>query len=128
MAPLLVGEVVEARGEHWIVARTESYDLCTLFALEGFGPSTSRRITLIAPFDRLRILRKRRLGCRSRQQVLRVARGALAGARLVDGLWTAADARIDLLPYQLEPALAVLAGATRVLLADAVGLGKTVQA
>ena len=29
---------------------------------------------------------------------------------------------------QLEPALAVLRGATRVLLADAVGLGKTIQA
>lgn len=32
------------------------------------------------------------------------------------------------LPYQLEPALAVASGATRVLLADEVGLGKTVQA
>ena len=44
------------------------------------------------------------------------------------GLWTAAAAKIDLLPYQWEPALAVLAGCTRVLLADEVGLGKTVQA
>ncbi|MGH9386054.1 MAG: helicase-related protein [Vicinamibacterales bacterium] len=123
-----LGDLVEARGEHWIVARSESYDLCTVFALEGCGPSSGRRMTLIAPFDRLRILRKRRLRRRSRQHVLRVARGALAGARLVDGLWTAADARINLLPYQLEPALAVLGGATRVLLADAVGLGKTVQA
>src|SRR5207245_9943771 len=38
-------------------------------------------------------------------------------------------ARIDLLPHQLEPALAVLRGlGSRVLLADDVGLGKTIQA
>ena len=36
---------------------------------------------------------------------------------------------VDLLPYQLEPALAMLRhGAVRVMIADAVGLGKTVQA
>ena len=38
-------------------------------------------------------------------------------------------ARIDLHPYQLEPALAVVRGlGSRVLLADEVGLGKTIQA
>ena len=60
--------------------------------------------------------------------VLRTALGAIANARPAIGLWTAAEASIDLLPYQLEPALAVLRGATRLLLADAVGLGKTIQA
>jgi superfamily II DNA or RNA helicase len=40
----------------------------------------------------------------------------------------AIDARVDLLPYQLEPILALLAGARRVLIADEVGLGKTIQA
>ena len=45
------------------------------------------------------------------------------------GLLSPASAAIDLLPYQLEPALAFVRGcATRVLLADEVGLGKTVQA
>ena len=40
-----------------------------------------------------------------------------------------AIARIDLLPHQLEPAMAILRGlGTRVLLADEVGLGKTIQA
>ena len=42
---------------------------------------------------------------------------------------TAATAAIDLLPHQLEPALAIVRGhGTRLLLADEVGLGKTIQA
>ncbi len=60
--------------------------------------------------------------------MLRTALAAIVDARPADGLWTAADASIELWPYQLEPALAAIAGATRVLLADAVGLGKTIQA
>ncbi|MEQ1729082.1 MAG: helicase-related protein, partial [Vicinamibacterales bacterium] len=44
-------------------------------------------------------------------------------------LRTAASARIELLPYQLEPTLALLQGhGARLLIADEVGLGKTVQA
>jgi len=35
---------------------------------------------------------------------------------------------MDVLPHQLEPALAVMNGARRLLIADEVGLGKTIQA
>ena len=36
---------------------------------------------------------------------------------------------MDLMPHQLEPALAIVHGrGTRILIADEVGLGKTVQA
>ena len=46
-----------------------------------------------------------------------------------DGLRAAAAANIDLLPYQLEPALAAIKGlGSRLLIADEVGLGKTIQA
>lgn len=41
---------------------------------------------------------------------------------------SAARARAAILPHQLEPVLVLLGGARRVLLADEVGLGKTVQA
>jgi superfamily II DNA or RNA helicase len=44
-------------------------------------------------------------------------------------LTSAVTSRIDLLPYQLEPALAMLRhGSARLMIADAVGLGKTIQA
>ena len=56
-------------------------------------------------------------------------RTALLGVREPDSLAAAARASLDILPHQLEPALAVIGhGARRLLLADAVGLGKTIEA
>ena len=83
---------------------------------------------MIDPFDRPRPLANRKLRRRPRRACLRSALAAIAVRAAGRGLWTAADASIDLWPYQLEPALAVIGGATRLLLADAVGLGKTIQA
>ena len=58
------------------------------------------------------------------------ARLSLAGATpAIDSLRAAAGADVAILPYQLEPALAVAGGqAARILIADEVGLGKTIQA
>jgi len=56
---------------------------------------------------------------------------AIAGARAYEaGPWTprATTVRADVLSYQLEPAIAVAQGVQRLVLADEVGLGKTVQA
>src|SRR5262249_33225901 len=59
----------------------------------------------------------------------RACRSVLATDVPAGGLLAAGAAAIDLLPYQLEPALAVVRGrGTRLLLADEVGLGKTIQA
>ena len=56
-------------------------------------------------------------------------RTAVAGQREPGSLCAAARANVDLLPHQFEPALAVVRhGARRLLLADAVGLGKTIEA
>jgi superfamily II DNA or RNA helicase len=60
----------------------------------------------------------------------RIARTALAEAiPSYDSLQSPLHAALAILPFQLEPALAVVRGlASRVLIADEVGLGKTVQA
>ncbi len=53
----------------------------------------------------------------------------LSDLRSFDQLRSARAASIDIFPFQLEPALALIRGrAARVLLADEVGLGKTIQA
>ena len=70
---------------------------------------------------RLRIVRPRRWRRR--------CRSLLAAAGPAGSLTTAAHSRIDLMPHQLEPALAIVRGlGSRVLIADEVGLGKTIQA
>lgn len=100
-----------------------------MLTLEGRDASNrGGRLRVLAPFDRLAKIPGRRWQRRRRRAVLESALAATAAARPAGGLWTAARALIDLHAYQLEPALAVLAGATRLLLADAVGLGKTIQA
>lgn len=117
------------RGECWSVAGTDAFDHCTVWTLEGRGPGNAGRVFhAVTPFDHLAPAAANQPRLRKRRAVLRRALAALAGDRPALGLWTAGGARLDLLAYQLEPALAVLRGATRVLLADGVGLGKTVQA
>ena len=123
--PAIPGSIVHVRGEDWRVVRVEPYDSCAVVTLDG-GPAR-RALRIIEPFDRPRV-RRTTLRRRGRRTVLITALNTIANARPALGLWTAADAAIDLLPYQLEPALAVLRGATRLLLADAVGLGKTIEA
>lgn len=123
------GEIVTLRDELWTVANSDEFRDCTLLTLEGRGPDNAGRVfRAITPFDRVSASPASRPRRRRRRAVLRCALGAIARERPALGLWTAAEASLDLLAYQLEPALAVLRGATRVLLADAVGLGKTVQA
>lgn len=87
------------------------------------------RLTFLAPFDRPASI--------SRTDGLKRVRPQQALARLAHligrtyGLRTlasAVDADMAILPHQLEPALAVMHGARRVLIADEVGLGKTIQA
>jgi superfamily II DNA or RNA helicase len=123
------GTLLEVRGERWLLAHTAVFESCRVLTLDGRDrDNANRRLRVIDPFDRPRRLSTGRLQRRSRQVVLRSALAAIAAARPAGGLWTAGAATIDLWPYQLEPALAAIGGATRLLLADAVGLGKTIQA
>jgi ERCC4-related helicase len=121
--PLGVGSPVIARGERAVIERTIEHVDCTEVHLAG----RSERSVLLTPFDRIRrvdgpgrhvVVRLRRLAAHVREQD--------AEAR-VDGLQARATGAA-ILSYQLAPALAVAGGDTRILLADEVGLGKTVQA
>ena len=119
-----IGALLEVRGERWRLTGAARHPACSVLTLEN----ASQRLRVIDPFDRPRAIASASLVRRPRRAVLRAALGVIADARPVIGLWTAARASIDLMPYQLEPALAAIAGATRLLLADQVGLGKTIQA
>ncbi len=131
--PLQPGDTVRVRGERWRVMYATGRDRCTVVELAGAEPSnagrTDRFLLPFEPAERLpRVLdRPRAVGASAWR---RVARAALADATPTwTSLRTAARARLTLLPYQLEPALAMTRGlACRVLLADEVGLGKTIQA
>ena len=134
-APLLSGASWRAggrlivRGRRWQIEDACRGDDCTLLRLTEMG-GDHRVLSILTPFDRplsidrvrgVRIVRLRRwLHDLDRARLKIQPFGALAGA---------VRSSIRVLPYQLEPALAMLTGiANRVLIADAVGLGKTIQA
>jgi superfamily II DNA or RNA helicase len=131
MQILRPGTSVHVRRRLWRVMDTRAYDGCQLVTLSSAGsPNPGQQARFLMPFDaiepvpatrRLRVVRSShwRQACRH----LLAARGSDACLR------AAAGARIDLLPHQLEPALSLVRGHTcRVLIADDVGLGKTIQA
>ena len=123
------GTRLSARGHAWILDGVERGEDCAALHLaREAAPGT--KLTLLSPFDRVAQLpnRRRATVVPARRWLEHVKRlGATcdpAGA-----LKSLAGARIDLLPHQLEPALAVFSrGVTRILIADGVGLGKTIQA
>jgi superfamily II DNA or RNA helicase len=88
-----------------------------------------RRRTFLAPFDRPTTSTDdgRPTRVSAAHAFARLA-GQIASARGVRTISSAVGADLTILPHQLEPALAVIAGARRVLVADEVGLGKTIQA
>ena len=127
---LVAGAQVELRDSSWTVLNVERFQHVTLLTLRGLGVERlGRPRRFLLPFDRAREISNRiRLVHRGRPEVLRRAASAIAGTASWGECWTAATARIDLRAWQLEPATAAVLGATRLLLADEVGLGKTVQA
>lgn len=125
------GEVVRVRGRLWQIQAARVFDGCEALHLEelaGSGPS--RRLTLLTPFDRPQPAgRTSSFRVTSRRSWVRHLAALLARSRPADALLAPPEARADLLPYQLEPVVAMaLDGHPRLLIADAVGLGKTIQA
>jgi len=126
-----ISQYVRVRGGRWRVLDVRAYEGCQLVTLAGVTPpyvGIERRF--LTPFEAVDPVDRR-----VRPRLVRPARWrnacrhVIAANRPPDGLEAALHARIDLLPHQLEPALAILRGmGSRVLLADEVGLGKTIQA
>ena len=121
-----IGGVVVIRGERWRVERVARCGEVT--RVDVAAAALGRRLTFLAPFDDIARGDRRRLRhARSRHAMARLAR-LVAGIDRLHVPLAALHARIDLMPHQIEPALALLAGCRRVLVADDVGLGKTIQA
>lgn len=128
-APVATGAVVSARGQPWRVIAVERHEDCVGVRLASLNRHTTA-VTLLHPFDRMTPLpASERPMPGSRRRTAEAAAAAILDAHPWTGLQSALRADVRLLPYQLDPALAILGGeATRILLADEVGLGKTIQA
>ncbi len=123
--PPAVGDLVWIRKDRWRVDRLRIAGDVRVLDVKG---SNVRR-TFLAPFDRLWTEHQRERLRRVRWPHARAR--LLAWAAQSDAVHTplsALDANVEILPFQLEAALAFIRGSRRVLVADAVGLGKTIQA
>ena len=122
---------MRVRCQRWRVVGVRAFDACGLVTLSGLDAENlgvERRY--LTPFDAIEPAELPRGLQVSRMQTWsRACRALLAARQPPAGLRTPRRARIDLLPHQLEPAMAIVRGlGSRVLLADEVGLGKTIQA
>ncbi len=132
LGPLRAGDVVRIRGERWrVISHAIHGDAAILEAAGCSAANRHCRSRFLLPFEPLD-----RLPSSLEPRVVRpghwrrVARGVLAQATPSwNSLRAAAHADLTIIPFQLEPALALIRGhACRFLIADGVGLGKTVQA
>jgi superfamily II DNA or RNA helicase len=125
---LSTAQRVRIRGRRWTVQSLTGYEDCE--AVHVTSCDRGARRTFLRPFDRVEPFEAPvRIRVAGRRRWAHRVAAALTSARPFGGLRAAVAARIDLLAYQLEPALAMLRHARlRILIADEVGLGKTVQA
>ncbi len=133
MTDLLPGTEVAARGLRWELVYTQNLGTQILHRLRGIeGHFAGQEIDLLAPFDEITPLARG----------LRPAHPAplpnwlayhqaflLEQAFGMDALSAVQPGRLRIEPYQLVPVLrAIRMARVRLLLADGVGLGKTIQA
>lgn len=133
MSELLPGSEVQARGLRWEVVLAERLGPQTLYRLRGLeGAVKGHEIDLLHPFEpitpRVHDLRPERASPLRNWLVYHQA-FLLEQALGTDALLAVQPGRLRLEPYQLVPVLrAVRMSRPRLLLADGVGLGKTIEA
>lgn len=123
------GQRIRLRGRLWRLQRADVWPGCVALTLAG-QPAADRGLTVLLPFDRPSSSERQPTvaGVSPRRWRHEVLRLDLEATR-IDGLDVTARRDIQILPYQLEPVLAVRKGtAQRFLVADAVGMGKTIEA
>ena len=126
------GDLLRIRAERWRLVAATACD--TQIALDVRGCDTGNAGTaavFLSPADAVQPLTTSRtpriVGTTSFRR--RACRELADATPHLDALRTAAIADVTVMPFQLEPALAVTGGqCRRLLIADAVGLGKTIQA
>ena len=128
---LRAGDLVRIRRRRWRIVQVHAHEGCQVLTVTGIDAKAfgaNRRY--LTPFDTAEpVHRAVRARAVSRSRWRRACRALLAANAPPGALRAGCFAAIDLLPHQLEPALAAVHGlGSRFLLADDVGLGKTIQA
>jgi hypothetical protein len=127
--PFTIGQELRARGACWRVQQIQPYPACRVVLLAPLRNNAHPPIALIAPFDRLTAVSRveRWRGCGLQCLVARLA--AAVRDTVTGGAGNLIKPDLSLVPWQWAAATALLRGeASVLLLADVVGLGKTIQA
>jgi superfamily II DNA or RNA helicase len=130
--PLKAGQQVSIRRGRWQILDVYPFDGCALLTVVSSERPSSPAATrhFLVPFDDVETLvRARRPRFVRAAPWRRACRALLAADTPPGSLQSIRGADIDVMPHQLEPVLAILCGlGARLLIADEVGLGKTIQA
>jgi hypothetical protein len=133
MTTFLPGTEVQARGLRWEVVDAQALGLQVLYRLRGLqGALAGHELDLLHPFEAIEPLTRDFRPDRAahlRNWLVYHQAFLLEQALGLDALLAAQPGRLRLEPYQLVPVLrAIRMSRVRLLLADGVGLGKTIQA